>query len=264
MTIDPRAVVDKDAQVDPSATIGPYTVVGAGVTIGANTELQPHCMVEGLTTIGANCFVGAFSTLGGAPQDISYAGEQTELVIGDNNKIREYVSIHRGSPGGGGKTVIGNNNMIMGYSHIAHDCKIGNHSVLANLAILAGHVEIGNRVFLSANVGLHQFCRVGDFAFLGGMSGYGRDIPPYVMVSGFRSSVRISGLNKIGLKRNGFDRETISRIDRVFRIIYHSSDLLFKDALSQAKEDAADCPEAEYMVSFFENSKRGVVTSAKE
>lgn len=263
MTIDKRAAVDKDAQVDPSASVGPFAVIGAGVTIGAETEVQAHCVISGPTTIGEKNVIGSFSTLGGDPQDISYKGEPTELIIGNNNKIREYVSIHRGTVNGLGKTTIGDNNMIMGYSHIAHDCQIGNHIVLTNLSTLAGHIEVRDRAYISGMVGLHQFCRVGEYSFIGGMSGIGRDVPPYVIVTGIRSRVRVTGLNKIGLKRNGFKKETIKRIDSVFRILYRSDDLLYRDALAKAKEAAIGCSEAELFVQFFEDSKRGVIRTVE-
>jgi len=259
MTIHATAVVDPRADIHPTAILEPYAVIDGPVTIGAETIIGTHTVVSGHTIIGKQNRIGSFASIGAPPQDIHYLGEPTELIIGDGNHIREYVSIHRGTVNGNSKTVIGNENMIMAYSHIAHDCIIGDHVIMANVATLAGHVEIGNHVNLGGMVGIHQFCRVGDFTYVGGMSGISLDVPPFVLLSGTRNRMRITGINKIGLHRNGFTRETIKKLDQAFKIIFRSPDLLTKDALVKTLEEVQDCPEVLQLVEFFKTSKRGVV-----
>lgn len=263
MTIDKTAVIDTGAELDSSVSVGPYAVIGAGVKIGAGTKIRAHSVLSGPTTIGENNIIGSFSTVGADPQDLSYKDEPTELIIGNNNKIREYVSIHRGTVNGAGKTVIGNNNLFMVYTHIAHDCKIGDWVILANVATLAGHVEVGDRASISGLVGVHQFCRIGTFSYIGGVSGISLDVPPFVIVAGTRNRMRISGINKVGLRRNGFDRETIARLNTVFRIIYRSPNLLLKDAIEKARQEVEGCEEVDCMLKFFEDSKRGVVRATE-
>ncbi len=259
MAIHETAVVDKTAQLDSTVEIGPYAVIGPDVTIGAETVVQAHAVVSGPATIGERNLIGSFATVGGAPQDISYKGEPTELIVGDDNQIREYASIHRGTPGGTGKTVIGSQCLLMAYIHIAHDCRIGDNVIMANVATLAGHVKVGERAAIGGLVAVHQFCRIGAFSYIGGVSGVGLDVPPYVIVAGIRDATRVSGINKVGLRRNGFSREVINNLDSVFRIIYRSPNLLLKDALELARNEYADCAEVQLMIDFFENSKRGVI-----
>lgn len=263
MAIDKTAVIDKSAELHSTVSVGPYAVIGAGVRVDAETEIHAHSVISGPTVIGKNNTIGSFCSIGGAPQDLSYNGEPTELLIGDNNSIREYVSIHRGTVHGGGKTVIGNGNMFMAYAHIAHDCRIGDHVIMANVATLAGHVEIGDNASISGLVAVHQFCRIGTFSFIGGVSGINLDVPPYVIVAGTRNRMRISGINKVGLRRNGFSRETIARLESVFSIIYRSPDLLLKESIAKVKEEVESCEEVDCMVKFFEESKRGVVRALK-
>lgn len=259
MTFHPTAVVDPKAEIDSSVTVGPYVIIEGSVNIGPNTRIDAHTVVTGSTTIGEGNRVGPFATIGAAPQDIHYKDEPTELIIGDKNQIREYVSIHRGTEKGNGRTVIGNSNMIMAYSHIAHDCNIGNHVIMANVATLAGHVEIGDHANLGGLVAVHQFCRIGAHTYIGGMSGIGLDVPPYVIMEGTRNQMRIAGINKIGLRRGGKDRETIKKLDEAFKLLFRSPQLLLKDALAQIEEELADCSEVKYLVDFFQTSKRGVV-----
>jgi UDP-N-acetylglucosamine acyltransferase len=264
MTIHETAVVDPDAELDPSVVVGPYAVIEGNVKIGPETTIGAHTVVSGHTTIGRDNTIGSFASIGAPPQDLHYKGEPTELIIGDGNQIREYVSIHRGTPDGGGKTVIGNGCMIMAYSHIAHDCRIGDHVIMANVATLAGHVEIGNRVNLGGLVAIHQFCRIGDYTYIGGMSGISKDVPPFVILSGTRNRMRISGINRIGLRRSGLDRETIARLDQAFKIIFRTPDLLTKDALDLTLREIPDCPQVSQLVEFFRTSKRGVVKRIEE
>ena len=264
MLIHPTAVIDSRAELDSSVSVGPYAVIEAGVRIDADTRVEAHAVVSGPTTIGKRNLISSFATVGGAPQDLSYKGEPTELIIGSDNQIREYASIHRGTPHGHAKTVIGNNNLLMAYTHVAHDCKLGDHVILANVATLAGHVEVGDRASIGGLVAVHQFCRIGKYSYIGGVSGISLDVPPYVILAGTRNRTRISGINKIGLKRNGFSRETISNLENAFRIIFRTPDLLMKDALEQARGEYPDCPEVACLIRFFEESKRGVVKRTVE
>ncbi|MBU1232943.1 MAG: acyl-ACP--UDP-N-acetylglucosamine O-acyltransferase [Proteobacteria bacterium] len=263
MTIHPTAVISDKAELHPTVKVGPFAVIEEGVKIGAGTTVASHAVLFGPTSIGENNTVCSFTTIGGAPQDISYKGEPTELIIGDGNLIREYASIHRGTPHGTGKTVVGSNNMIMAYSHVGHDCVIGDHVILVNAATLGGHVQVGDRATVGGLVGVHQFCRIGRFAFIGGGSGVGLDVPPFAMVTGMRGKMRISGLNKVGMRRNGFPRETISKLERAFRILYRSSDLLYKDAIKKVEEEIPGCEYVAELVEFFRTSKRGVVKRIK-
>jgi len=259
MSIHPAAVIDSKAELDSSVTVGPYAVIEVGVRIGAGTKVEPHAVISGPTTIGERNTIGSFAVVGGAPQDLSYGGEPTELIIGSDNRIREFASIHRGTVDGNSKTVIGDHNLLMAYTHVAHDCIIGNHVILANVATLAGHVEVGDRASIGGLVAIHQFCRIGTYSYIGGVSGISLDVPPYVILAGTRNRTRISGINKVGLRRNGFSRETIRNLDKAFKIIFRSPNLLMKDAIGIAKKEIQDCPEVEMLVRFFEESKRGVV-----
>ena len=259
MSIHPTAVVDPQADIHETANIGPYCVINDTVTIGPETIIDSHATISGATSIGARNKIGSFTAIGSAPQDIHYNGELTELVIGDDNLIREYVSIHRGTVSGTGKTVIGNANMLMAYSHVAHDCVLGNHVIMANVATLAGHVQLGDHVNLGGLVAVHQFCRIGAHAYVGGMSGISLDVPPFVILSGTRNRMRITGINKIGLRRSGTNRDNIAQLGKAFKLIFRSPQLLLKDALAKSLEDFPDCPEVKMLVDFFQTSKRGVV-----
>lgn len=259
MPIHPTAVIDPQAVLDSSVQIDPYVIIDGPVVIGPGTRVCAHAVLSGHTTIGRDNIIGSFTSIGAPPQDLNYKNEPTELVIGDKNQIREYVSIHRGTTTGRGKTWIGNSNMIMAYCHIAHDCFLADHVIMANLATLAGHVEIGSHANLGGLVAVHQHCRIGDFAYVGGMSGIGLDVPPYVLMEGTRNHMRVSGINKIGLRRSGMDRATIAKLDDAFRILFRSPQLLLKDALFKLQEEMRDCPEVQVMVDFFQSSRRGVI-----
>ncbi len=264
MSIHKTAVIDKSAELDSTVEIGPYAVIGNDVKMAAGTKVEAHAVVSGPCTIGERNLIGSFATVGGAPQDLSYKGEPTELIVGNDNQIREYASIHRGTPTGKGKTVIGDNCLLMAYIHIAHDCVIGNNVVMANVATLAGHVEVGDKAAIGGLVAVHQYCRIGTLAYIGGVSGLGFDVPPFVIVAGIREMTRVSGINKVGLRRNGFNRQAISNLDSVFRIIFRSPNLLLKDALELARKEYAEFPGVEEMISFFETSKRGVIRRTTE
>ncbi|MEN8198994.1 MAG: acyl-ACP--UDP-N-acetylglucosamine O-acyltransferase [Thermodesulfobacteriota bacterium] len=263
MNIHPTAVISPAAELHPSVKVGPFSVIEEGVVLGADTTVASHVRISGPTRLGKNNVVDSFSALGGAPQDTGYTGEATELIIGDNNQIREYVSIHRGTPKGGGKTVIGNNCMIMAYSHLGHDCQLGDHVIIVNAAMLSGHTEVADNATVGGLTGTHQFSRIGAFAFIGGGSAVSKDVPPFAMVTGERGDMRISGLNKIGLRRNGFSRDTISRIDAAYRILFHSG-LLHDEALDKAEQELGDCEAVTELLNFIRASKRGVVKRVKK
>lgn len=263
MTIHPTAVVSPKAELHSSVTVGPFSVIEAGVKIGAGTTVATHVRISGPTTIGENNVIDSFVALGGAPQDLGYTDEPTELIIGNDNHIREYASIHRGTVKGGGKTIVGHNNLIMAYAHLGHDCLIGNHVIIVNAAHLSGHTEVADRATVGGLTGTHQFSRIGTFAFIGGGSAVSKDVPPYAMVTGERGQMRISGLNKVGLRRNGFSRDSISKIDAAFRILFHSSELLHNEALEKVERELGGCEEVDELVKFIRSSKRGVVKRTK-
>lgn len=264
MPIHPTAVIDPKAEIDSSVSVGPYAVIGADVRIGADSVIEAHAVVSGPTTLGRRNQISSFATVGGPPQDLKYKGEPTELIIGDDNRIREYASIHRGTVEGGGRTVIGDGNLLMAYTHVAHDCLVGNRVILANVATLAGHVEVQDHASVGGLVAIHQFCRIGKFSYIGGVSGISLDVPPYVILAGTRNRTRISGINKIGLRRNGYDRETIGNLENAFRIIFRTPELVMRDALELARSEYPDCPEVQYLIRFFEESKRGVVKRTED
>lgn len=259
MSIHPTAVVDPQAKIHPAAEIGPFAVIEGNVEIGEATVIGSHASVSGPTRIGARNKIGSFTTIGAPPQDIHYQGEPTELIIGNDNLIREYASVHRGTVKGNGKTVVGNGNMLMAYTHVAHDCIIGNRVIMANVATLAGHVEIGDHVNLGGLVAVHQYCRIGAYTYVGGLSGISLDVPPYVIIAGTRNRMRITGINKIGMRRSGMNRQSIAKLEEAFKIIFRSPHILLKDALVMVKEEITDCPEVDVLVDFFHSSKRGVV-----
>lgn len=264
MNIHPTAIVDKGADVDNSVSIGPYAVIEKGVRLGAGCVIGSHSVVTGDTTLGEGNIIGPFSTIGAPPQDLKYKDEKTRLVIGNDNRIREYVSIHRGTPGGNGVTTLGNQNLLMAYVHIAHDCTVGNQAIMANAATLGGHVEIGNRATIGGLTAVHQFTRIGDYAYIGGMSGVSKDVPPYVIMAGIRNQMKVSGINRIGLKRSGFSPEAIKNLIRAYKIIFRTPELLLQEALNRALEENPGSEEVAHLVEFFRTSKRSVVRAAGE
>ncbi|HOO77077.1 MAG TPA: acyl-ACP--UDP-N-acetylglucosamine O-acyltransferase [bacterium] len=253
MNIHPTAIVSADAEIDSGVEIGPYAVVEAGVSIASGTRVFPHAFLTGRTSIGPDNAIHPFAVVGHAPQDLSYRGEDTTLVIGARNTIREGASIHRGTPGGG--TVIGNDNFIMGYSHIGHDCRFGDRVILANGALVAGHVHIADGVFVSGNVTIHQFVRIGRHAMLGGLSAYSKDVPPFCTGhSGVLNQV--AGLNVVGLRRAGFSPAERGEIKRVFRTVYLIG-LAVGAALEKLEKENLG-PHARHMVEFIKASQRGI------
>ncbi|MDV3238620.1 MAG: acyl-ACP--UDP-N-acetylglucosamine O-acyltransferase [Gammaproteobacteria bacterium] len=254
--IDPRAVIDPKAKLAEDVSVGPYAVIGPDVEIGAGTTVGPHAVINGPTRIGRNNRIFQFASLGDAPQDKKYAGEPTRLEIGDGNTIREFVTINRGTVQDQGVTRIGDDNWIMAYVHIAHDCVIGNHTIFANNASLAGHVRIEDYVILGGFTLVHQFCALGAHSFTAFSTGIAKDVPPYVMVSGH--SAQPHGLNTEGLKRRGFSPETIAKLKQAYKTLYRSK-LTLQEAIEALRAQATDCAEVGVMVEFLERQKRGIV-----
>ena len=250
--VHPTAVVDASARLGEGVRIGPFCVVGADVEIGDGTILGPHCTVAGPTRIGRNNHFHGHAAVGGDPQDKKFAGERTELEIGDDNVVREFTTISRGTGNGGGVTRIGNGNWLLAYVHIAHDCIVGDGCVFSNNATLAGHVEIGNQVILSGFVGVHQFCRIGAHAFVGMGAFVNGDVPPFVMVAQ-EGYGRPRGINAEGLKRRGFDAARVSAIKRAYRALYVSGAKL-EDAMVQLGE--IDSDDVRAMLAFIQAGDR--------
>lgn len=249
------AIVSPKAEIDDEVVIGPYCIIGDNVKIGRGTRLINHVQIEGITEIGENCTIFPFTTIGFPPQDLKYKGEPTGVKIGNNNIIREYVTIHRASVSGDGWTVIGNDNFIMAYVHIAHDCKIGNSVIMANLATLAGHVQVEDFVFIGGLVAVHQFTRIGAYAMIGGFSGVGQDVPPFTMASGPRA--KLYGLNAVGLKRRGISDETINILKKAYKILFRDK-LQLKEAIEKVKRELPQIPEIIHLLEFIETNKRGI------
>ncbi|MDA8155102.1 MAG: acyl-ACP--UDP-N-acetylglucosamine O-acyltransferase [Actinomycetota bacterium] len=254
-SVHPSAIVHKSASISENVSIGPFCIIGEGVKIGPGCKLANNVIVEGDTVIGPNCVIHPFAGIGLPPQDLKYRGERTGVTIGANNVIREYVSIHRGSVGGGGRTVLGDNNFIMAYAHVAHDNVIGNNVIITNAATLGGHVEVQDHAIIGGVVAVHQFTRIGSYSMTGGFSGIGQDIPPYTMASGPRA--KLYGLNLVGLRRHGFSRETINELTRAYKILFRSKHTL-KEAVKKIREDLPRSAEIETLVEFVLSSKRGI------
>jgi UDP-N-acetylglucosamine acyltransferase len=254
--IDARAVVSPQARLAPDVTVGPFSVIGADVELGPRTVIGPHAVINGPTTMGAANRVFQFASLGDAPQDKKYGGEPTRLEIGDRNVFRESCTVNRGTTHDQGVTRIGDDNLFMAYSHVAHDCQIGNSTVFANCASLAGHVEIGDWAILGGLTAVHQFARIGAHAFLGGGSIVSRDVPPYVMVAG--NPAVPHGVNSEGLRRRGFTDEQIQNVREAYRILYRS-ELKLAEALAQLLPVAAERAEVRVFVDFIQASARSLV-----
>ncbi|MFN2500700.1 MAG: acyl-ACP--UDP-N-acetylglucosamine O-acyltransferase [Pyrinomonadaceae bacterium] len=250
------AIVDSGAVIGDSCYIGPFCTIGADVTLGDDVRLDSHVAVDGRTSIGSETHVFPFVSIGLAPQDLKYSGEPTETQIGRRNHIREFVTIHRGTAVGGGLTTIGDDNLLMAQAHVAHDCQLGSHIIMANAATLAGHVEIADRASIGAYSGVHQFCRIGLEAFVGGYSVVVKDAMPFAIIQG--NHAKCYGLNKLGMRRRAYDRDTIEKLNHAFRLLL-SAKLNTTQALGRIRTDIVDCKEVDTLVSFIESSKRGVV-----
>lgn len=250
------AIVNPDARIGSDCHIGPFCTVGGEVTLGQGVRLDSHVVIDGKTSIGDETHVFPFVSIGLAPQDLKYAGEPTATEIGKRNHIREFVTIHRGTAGGGGLTRIGDGNLFMAQAHVAHDCQIGNEVIMANAATLAGHVEIADRANVGAYSGVHQFCRIGFEAFVGGYSVVVKDAPPFAVIQG--NHAKCYGLNRVGMKRRGYAKETIEKLHRAYHLLL-SAKLNTTQAVEKIREEITDCKEVDLLVEFIESSKRGVV-----
>ena len=254
--IDPRAVVHPDAKLGEDVFVGPFCVVGSEVSIGDRTRLAAHVVVDGRLSLGPDNVVAPFASLGGPPQDLKYAGEPTSVTIGAGNRICEYVTVSRGTAGGGGVTRIGDNNLFMAYAHIAHDASVGSRIVFANAATLAGHVEVGDDATVGAFSGVHQFCRIARHAFVGGYSVVTQDALPWVLTVGNRAVSH--GVNVVGLKRKGYPQETVDAIKRCYLTLFRSK-LLLDEAIAKVEAEFGSIPEIRYFLDFVRSSQRGVV-----
>ncbi|MBN2382907.1 acyl-ACP--UDP-N-acetylglucosamine O-acyltransferase [bacterium] len=254
MSIHPTASIAKGAQLGNGVSIGPMVSIGQNVEIGDDCSIGQGVSIEGWTKIGPRTQVFAYSVLGTPPQDLKFSGEKTELEIGSDNTIREFVTINRATGHGGGVTHLGNHNFIMAYAHIAHDCSVGNHVILANAATLAGHITVEDHVSIGGLTGVHQFVNIGRYAFIGGCSAVSQDIVPYALAAG--NHARILGLNLVGLKRQGFSEEQLTALKKVYRVLFrthHNRSL----ALAYIQENCEMTPEVKHVLDFIQNSQRG-------
>lgn len=254
-TIHPTATVSPKAQIGDNVYVGPYCYIGDNVVIGDHTRLFSHIVIDGKVEIGQNNQIYPFTSIGLPPQDLKYNGQDTGVKIGHNNILRENITVHRASVNGDGWTTIGDNNFLMAYVHIAHDCKVGSNVIMANNATLGGHVIVEDFVVIGGLTPVHQFCRIGCHAMVGGASSIVLDIPPYVIAAGYRG--QLYGLNLIGLKRRGFSKETIELLKRAYKLLFQEHHLL-KEAIHKARTELPYSEEIEKMLTFIENSKRGV------
>jgi UDP-N-acetylglucosamine acyltransferase len=254
--IHPTAILNPKAEIDEGIVIGPFCIIGEGVRIKRGTKLISSVVIEGDTEIGENCIIYPFTSIGLPPQDLKYKGEKTGVKIGNDNIIREYVTVHRASIGGDGITTIGDKNFLMAYVHIAHDCKIGCHIILANAATLAGHVVVEDYAIISGLTAIHQFTRIGAYAMVGGFSGVGQDVPPYTIASGARA--KLFGLNTIGLKRHGFSDAKINHLKKAYKILFREKRTL-KDAIKKIQEDLSYTDEIKHLIDFIQQKNaRGI------
>jgi len=255
MKIHPTAIISPDAHLEEGVEIGPYSIIGSDVKIGKNTLIGPHTVIDDYTHIGEGNHIFQFCSIGAPPQDLKFGGEKTRVVIGNFNTIREFVTIHRSTTADIGVTIIGDHNLLMAYTHVAHNCKLENNIIMSNAATLAGHIHIENYAIISGLTGIHQFCRIGEHCMIGGASAVVKDIPPYVIAQG--NHAKLFGLNLIGLKRRNFSEKTIKAISEAYRIIFRSK-LLLEDAIKKAEAEVENLPEVNHFIKFIKESERGV------
>ncbi len=249
------AIIDSKAEIDTDVQIGPYSIVGKNVFIGKGTVIGPHTVIDQFVTIGPDCHIFQYASIGAAPQAIKFEGEETYVKIGRGTVIREFVTINRGTGFGGGVTEVGEKNFLMAYAHIAHDCKTGREVVLANAATLAGHITIGNHVTIGGLTAIHQFVRIGDYAYVGGAAAVVKDVPPYVIAAGDRA--KLHGLNSVGLKRQGFSQKTLSSLKKTYRIIFRIG-LTLNEAIERVRAEVEQIPEVINLINFLKSSQRGL------
>ena len=257
MGIHPTAVISPEASLAQDVSVGAYSVIGDHVVLGAGCRVDEHVVIQGPTRIGQRCRFYPFGSIGLPPQDLKYGGERTELIVGDENVFREYVTVHRGTVQGGGRTLIGNHNFMMAYSHIAHDCILDNYIILANAATLAGHVRIADHATIGAFSGVHQFCKIGFHGYVGGYSVITKDVLPYSKTVSAREAGNY-GVNTIGLERKGFLPDSIKNIRAAFRVILQSK-LNTAQALATLKERFSGDPDVQPIIEFIEQSERGII-----
>ena len=248
-------IVDSGAQIDSNVNIGPYSVIGDKVVIGSGTAIGSHVVVQPYTSIGPDCKIFQYASIGAVPQALKFKGEETYVKIGPRTVVREFATINRGTEFGGGVTEVGEGNLLMAYTHIAHDCKTGREVILANNATLAGHVIIDDYATVGGLVAIHQFVRVGNYAYVGGKSAVVKDIPPFVIASGDRA--KLHGLNSVGLKRHGFSRETLFLLKKAYRIIFRIG-LTLNEAIERVKAEVEQVPEVVNLIDFIKSSQRGI------
>jgi len=253
--VHPTAIVAPGAELHPTVEVGPYAVIGPHVKLGEGSVVGPHAVIEGRTRLGARNRVFQFASIGAIPQDLKYAGEPTELHIGDGNQFREFTTLNLGTVGGGGVTRVGDGNLLMAYSHVAHDCTVGNGCIIANSVSLAGHVELEDHVILGGLSAVHQFTRIGRHAFIAGGSMVAMDVPPYCTAQGDRAE--LAGLNTVGLTRHGYDEDQLRRIKDAYRILFRSK-LGLNEAVSKLRAEHGGNPEIDYLLGFILASKRGI------
>jgi len=254
--IHPTSLIAEGARVGEDCFIGPFCTVGQNVELGSGVRLDSHVVVDGITSIGDETHIYPFVSIGLGPQDLKYAGEPTRTEIGKRNQIREFVTVHRGTEGGGGLTKLGDDNLLMAQAHVAHDCQLGSNIIMANAATLAGHVEIADRASVGAYSGVHQFCRVGVEAFVGGYSVVVKDAMPFAVIQG--NHAKCYGANRVGLRRKGYSPETINKLNHAFHLLLNSK-LNTTQAVDRIRDEIADCPEVNVLIDFIESSQRGVV-----
>jgi len=259
MRIHPTALVSPKAKLADSVSVGPYSIISDNVCVGADTKIGAHCVIEGNTTIGKDCEIFTGAVVGSRPQDLKFKGEKVFLEIGNNNIIREYCTLNPGT-GEGSKTIVGNDNLLMAYSHVAHDCRLGSGCVLANNSTLAGHVSIEDKAVIGGLVAIHQFVRIGMLAIIGGCSKVVQDIPPFSTCDGHPA--RVYGLNLIGLRRKGISHDSIKKIDQAFKLIFNSG-LSAKHALGKVEAEIENTEEIAYLVKFVKSSERGLTRSCR-
>jgi UDP-N-acetylglucosamine acyltransferase len=255
MKIHPTAVVSSEANISEGVEIGPYTIIGQDVNIGKNTIVGSHVVIDAQTDIGEGCRIFQFASIGAVPQDLKFRGEKTRVVIGNYNTIREFATIHRATSADIGITAIGDRNLLMAYTHVAHNCKLGNNIIMSNAVNLAGHIHVEDYVIIGGMTGIHQFTRIGAHAFIGGASAVSKDIPPFTLASG--NYAKTYGLNMVGLKRRGFKEETLQALKKAYRIIFRSS-LLLKVAIEKVQSEVDDLPEIRQFIDFIQKSERGI------
>jgi len=258
MPIHPTAIIDETCNIASDATVGPYCIIGPHTLIESKTVLDSHITIQGWTSIGQRCRFYSHCSVGADPQDLKYKGEETFLKIGNDNVFREFTTLNRGTGEGNGSTVIGNENFFMAYSHVAHDCLVGNQVIMANAATLAGHVAIDDHATIGAFTAVHQFCRVGPHAFIGGFSVITRDALPFIKTVGDRNRAKIYGINTLGLRRKDISEQAIEELKEIYRTLFRSG-LNASEALTQARTIQWNTPEVGILIEFMEHSERGFI-----